>query len=160
MTHSFHCCAFKFPSRHDPKRHAERLKEIEKWQQQCNKKKNENDNQSDKSKLLQQQQSMRQQPSVVKSQEDKDDNKPSMAFSTHPWLIRKRTDNGGDNSNGFSGMGFGELFSGSTNDNDITWEDTTQQIYAYGQTTTSAPTLVNKDDKLNLPPNANGILYR
>uniref|UniRef100_A0A1I8P9Q7 G-protein coupled receptors family 1 profile domain-containing protein n=1 Tax=Stomoxys calcitrans TaxID=35570 RepID=A0A1I8P9Q7_STOCA len=35
LTHSFHCCAFKFPSRHDPRRHAERLKEIEKWQQQC-----------------------------------------------------------------------------------------------------------------------------
>lgn len=35
LTHSFHCCAFKFPSRHDPRRHAERMKEIEKWQQQC-----------------------------------------------------------------------------------------------------------------------------
>ncbi|XP_075146788.1 leucine-rich repeat-containing G protein-coupled receptor 1 [Haematobia irritans] len=40
LTHSFHCCAFKFPSRHDPRRHAERLKEIEKWQQQCNSNKN------------------------------------------------------------------------------------------------------------------------
>ncbi|XP_067644022.1 lutropin-choriogonadotropic hormone receptor isoform X2 [Eurosta solidaginis] len=37
LTHSFHCCAFKFPSRHDPLRHAERLKEIEKWQQRCKK---------------------------------------------------------------------------------------------------------------------------
>lgn len=46
MTHSFHCCAFKFPSRHDPRRHAERLKEIEKWQQQCinNKKNNRSNN--------------------------------------------------------------------------------------------------------------------
>ncbi|XP_054745643.1 thyrotropin receptor [Anastrepha obliqua] len=44
LTHSFHCCAFKFPSRHDPIRHAERLKEIEKWQQRC--RKNVNDNAS------------------------------------------------------------------------------------------------------------------
>ncbi|XP_050336852.1 follicle-stimulating hormone receptor isoform X2 [Bactrocera neohumeralis] len=44
LTHSFHCCAFIFPSRHDPQRHAERMKEIEKWQQRC--KKNDNDNDS------------------------------------------------------------------------------------------------------------------
>ncbi|XP_036342565.1 lutropin-choriogonadotropic hormone receptor-like [Rhagoletis pomonella] len=42
LTHSFHCCAFEFPSRHDPLRHAERLKEIEKWQQRCSKNVNEN----------------------------------------------------------------------------------------------------------------------
>ncbi|XP_020715318.1 lutropin-choriogonadotropic hormone receptor isoform X2 [Ceratitis capitata] len=42
LTHSFHCCAFIFPSRHDPLRHAERMKEIEKWQQRC--KKNGNNN--------------------------------------------------------------------------------------------------------------------
>ncbi|XP_037956397.1 follicle-stimulating hormone receptor isoform X2 [Teleopsis dalmanni] len=35
LTHSFHCCAFKFPSRHDPRRHAERMDEIAKWQKQC-----------------------------------------------------------------------------------------------------------------------------
>ncbi|XP_036342538.1 lutropin-choriogonadotropic hormone receptor-like, partial [Rhagoletis pomonella] len=42
LTHSFHCCAFEFPSRHDPLRHAERLKEIDKWQQRCSKNVNEN----------------------------------------------------------------------------------------------------------------------
>ncbi|KRF79137.1 lutropin-choriogonadotropic hormone receptor isoform X2 [Drosophila virilis] len=36
LTHSFHCCAFQFPSRHDPKRHAERLQELQKWREQCN----------------------------------------------------------------------------------------------------------------------------
>lgn len=36
LTHSFHCCAFQFPSRHDPQRHAQRMQEIEKWRQQCN----------------------------------------------------------------------------------------------------------------------------
>ncbi|XP_054085268.1 thyrotropin receptor isoform X2 [Zeugodacus cucurbitae] len=43
LTHSFHCCAFIFPSRHDPQRHAERMKEIEKWQQRCKKNDNGND---------------------------------------------------------------------------------------------------------------------
>ena len=42
MTHSFHCCAFKYPSRHDPLRHAERMLEITKWQQECKKSENEN----------------------------------------------------------------------------------------------------------------------
>ncbi|KAH8244034.1 hypothetical protein KR032_012469 [Drosophila birchii] len=37
LTHSFHCCAFQFPSRHDPRRHALRMLEIEKWREQCNK---------------------------------------------------------------------------------------------------------------------------
>ncbi|KAH8340697.1 hypothetical protein KR059_004551 [Drosophila kikkawai] len=37
LTHSFHCCAFQFPSRHDPRRHAQRMLEIEKWREQCNK---------------------------------------------------------------------------------------------------------------------------
>ncbi|XP_064556461.1 lutropin-choriogonadotropic hormone receptor isoform X2 [Drosophila montana] len=36
LTHSFHCCAFQFPSRHDPKRHAQRLQELQKWREQCN----------------------------------------------------------------------------------------------------------------------------
>ncbi|XP_001964371.3 lutropin-choriogonadotropic hormone receptor isoform X1 [Drosophila ananassae] len=36
LTHSFHCCAFQFPSRHDPLRHAQRMLEIEKWRTQCN----------------------------------------------------------------------------------------------------------------------------
>ncbi|KAL9889880.1 leucine-rich repeat-containing G protein-coupled receptor 1 isoform 1-T8 [Glossina fuscipes fuscipes] len=44
LTHSFHCCAFKFPSRHDPRRHAERMKEIEKWQLQCAKTDSQRDN--------------------------------------------------------------------------------------------------------------------
>ncbi|XP_016976568.1 lutropin-choriogonadotropic hormone receptor [Drosophila rhopaloa] len=35
LTHSFHCCAFQFPSRHDPERHAQRMLEIEKWRKQC-----------------------------------------------------------------------------------------------------------------------------
>nr|XP_016932820.2 lutropin-choriogonadotropic hormone receptor [Drosophila suzukii]XP_036675521.1 lutropin-choriogonadotropic hormone receptor [Drosophila suzukii]XP_036675522.1 lutropin-choriogonadotropic hormone receptor [Drosophila suzukii] len=35
LTHSFHCCAFQFPSRHDPQRHAQRMLEIEKWRKQC-----------------------------------------------------------------------------------------------------------------------------
>ncbi|XP_020813515.1 lutropin-choriogonadotropic hormone receptor isoform X2 [Drosophila serrata] len=37
LTHSFHCCAFQLPSRHDPRRHALRMLEIEKWREQCNK---------------------------------------------------------------------------------------------------------------------------
>ncbi|XP_026851242.1 lutropin-choriogonadotropic hormone receptor isoform X3 [Drosophila persimilis] len=36
LTHSFHCCAFQFPSRHDPERHAQRIREIEKWRELCN----------------------------------------------------------------------------------------------------------------------------
>ncbi|XP_034138262.1 lutropin-choriogonadotropic hormone receptor isoform X2 [Drosophila guanche] len=35
LTHSFHCCAFQFPSRHDPERHAQRVREIEKWRELC-----------------------------------------------------------------------------------------------------------------------------
>ncbi|XP_030376013.1 lutropin-choriogonadotropic hormone receptor [Scaptodrosophila lebanonensis] len=35
LTHSFHCCAFEFPSRHDPQRHAQRMQEVEKWRTQC-----------------------------------------------------------------------------------------------------------------------------
>ncbi|EDW13886.1 lutropin-choriogonadotropic hormone receptor [Drosophila mojavensis] len=35
LTHSFHCCAFQFPSRHDPQRHAQRMQEVEKWRDQC-----------------------------------------------------------------------------------------------------------------------------
>ncbi|KAH8310852.1 hypothetical protein KR044_003241, partial [Drosophila immigrans] len=35
LTHSFHCCAFQFPSRHDPQRHAQRMQELEKWREQC-----------------------------------------------------------------------------------------------------------------------------
>ncbi|KAM8706016.1 hypothetical protein ACLKA7_010328 [Drosophila subpalustris] len=36
LTHSFHCCAFQFPSRHDPQRHAQRMQELEKWREECN----------------------------------------------------------------------------------------------------------------------------
>ncbi|XP_023035497.1 follicle-stimulating hormone receptor [Drosophila willistoni] len=36
LTHSFHCCAFQFPSRHDPQRHAQRMEEIKKWREDCN----------------------------------------------------------------------------------------------------------------------------
>ncbi|XP_055382811.1 lutropin-choriogonadotropic hormone receptor [Condylostylus longicornis] len=35
LTHSFHCCAFKFPSRHDPLRHAKRLKYLEHLEKTC-----------------------------------------------------------------------------------------------------------------------------
>ncbi|XP_060648906.1 lutropin-choriogonadotropic hormone receptor isoform X1 [Drosophila nasuta] len=35
LTHSFHCCAFQFPSRHDPLRHAQRMQELEKLREQC-----------------------------------------------------------------------------------------------------------------------------
>lgn len=35
LTHSFHCCAFQFPSRHDPKRHARRLKYLSELQKSC-----------------------------------------------------------------------------------------------------------------------------
>jgi len=34
LTHSFHCCAFKFPQRHDPLRHSEQLRLIAK-QKEC-----------------------------------------------------------------------------------------------------------------------------
>ncbi|XP_037924524.1 thyrotropin receptor isoform X2 [Hermetia illucens] len=35
LTHPFHCCAFKFPSRHDPVRHALRLKYLAEVKQTC-----------------------------------------------------------------------------------------------------------------------------
>ncbi|XP_032596381.1 lutropin-choriogonadotropic hormone receptor isoform X2 [Drosophila grimshawi] len=35
LTHSFHCCAFKFPSRHDPQRHKKHEEELRKLQEQC-----------------------------------------------------------------------------------------------------------------------------
>lgn len=35
LTHSFHCCAFKFPSRHDPTRHVEQLELIERFKSEC-----------------------------------------------------------------------------------------------------------------------------
>lgn len=35
LTHSFHCCAFQFPSRHDPQRHALRLKYLSELQENC-----------------------------------------------------------------------------------------------------------------------------
>lgn len=36
LTHSFHCCAFKFPSRHDPLRHGEHIDQIEKQKKEFN----------------------------------------------------------------------------------------------------------------------------
>lgn len=35
LTHSFHCCAFQFPSRHDPYQHNERLKYLDELKQTC-----------------------------------------------------------------------------------------------------------------------------
>ncbi|XP_055853615.1 lutropin-choriogonadotropic hormone receptor isoform X2 [Episyrphus balteatus] len=35
LTHSFHCCAFQFPSTHDPIRHAQNLLEIKRRQMTC-----------------------------------------------------------------------------------------------------------------------------
>ncbi|GAB0093315.1 lutropin-choriogonadotropic hormone receptor [Sergentomyia squamirostris] len=35
LTHPFHCCAFKFPSRHDPHTHAELQKDLSLKQKQC-----------------------------------------------------------------------------------------------------------------------------
>ncbi|XP_053672544.1 follicle-stimulating hormone receptor [Anopheles nili] len=35
LTHSFHCCAFKFPARHDPDAHERNLKKFYEVQQQC-----------------------------------------------------------------------------------------------------------------------------
>lgn len=35
LTHSFHCCAFKFPTRHDKELHEQKLKWIEKLQENC-----------------------------------------------------------------------------------------------------------------------------
>lgn len=35
LTHSFHCCAFKFPKRHDKELHEKKLKWIEKLQENC-----------------------------------------------------------------------------------------------------------------------------
>lgn len=35
LTHSFHCCAFKFPSRHDPTRHVLQLEQIEQFKSEC-----------------------------------------------------------------------------------------------------------------------------
>lgn len=35
LTHSFHCCAFKFPSRHDPMRHDQQVDLIRSFQKKC-----------------------------------------------------------------------------------------------------------------------------
>lgn len=35
LTHSFHCCAFKFPQRHDPYRHAQRIKYLNDLHKKC-----------------------------------------------------------------------------------------------------------------------------
>lgn len=35
LTHSFHCCAFKFPSRHDPTRHVQQLELVERFKSEC-----------------------------------------------------------------------------------------------------------------------------
>ena len=35
LTHSFHCCAFKFPDVHDPLRHDEQVKRIESLKSEC-----------------------------------------------------------------------------------------------------------------------------
>lgn len=35
LTHSFHCCAFKYPARHDPKLYAERQQQKEKILKLC-----------------------------------------------------------------------------------------------------------------------------
>lgn len=35
LTHSFHCCAFKFPKRHDKELHEKKLKWIQKLQENC-----------------------------------------------------------------------------------------------------------------------------
>ncbi len=35
LTHSFHCCAFKFPSQHDPFRHAQQVKNLKELQERC-----------------------------------------------------------------------------------------------------------------------------
>lgn len=35
LTHSFHCCAFQFPSRHDPMRHVQQLALVEKFKYEC-----------------------------------------------------------------------------------------------------------------------------
>ncbi|XP_037044628.1 thyrotropin receptor isoform X2 [Bradysia coprophila] len=35
LTHSFHCCAFQFPSRHDPQRHASRMVHLAALQKEC-----------------------------------------------------------------------------------------------------------------------------
>jgi hypothetical protein len=35
LTHSFHCCAFKFPKRHDPTSHEKHLKLVEKMKNEC-----------------------------------------------------------------------------------------------------------------------------
>lgn len=35
LTHPFHCCAFKFPQRHDPYRHAQRVKYLAELHKKC-----------------------------------------------------------------------------------------------------------------------------
>lgn len=43
MTHSFHCCAFKYPARHDPAYYAERQKLKAMVQKQCSESSTKND---------------------------------------------------------------------------------------------------------------------
>jgi hypothetical protein len=40
LTHPFHCCAFKYPSRHDPIRHKQHLDFIRNLEKDCKGKKN------------------------------------------------------------------------------------------------------------------------
>ncbi|XP_046803895.1 thyrotropin receptor [Lucilia cuprina] len=174
LTHSFHCCAFKFPSRHDPRRHAERLKEIEKWQQQCNNN-NKNDNNSNNNNNIKESSNNKSKksnmrlknPKLNKQDVEGDDNARSgeeeLAVDDGVWSTQTTTD--GDRSNekkldsgvaygnngygSFVASGFGMFYEPSL---------TEQQSSATSNSKTGT-VVTGNGENLNLLSNANSILY-
>ncbi|KAI8120699.1 hypothetical protein FF38_04494 [Lucilia cuprina] len=174
LTHSFHCCAFKFPSRHDPRRHAERLKEIEKWQQQCNNN-NKNDNNSNNNNNIKESSNNKSKqsnkrlknPKFNKQDVEGDDNARSgeeeLTVNDGVWSTQTTTD--GDRSNekkldsgvaygnngfgSFVASGFGMFYEPSL---------TEQQSSATSNSKTGT-VVTGNGEKLNLLSNANSILY-
>ncbi|XP_073830173.1 leucine-rich repeat-containing G protein-coupled receptor 1 [Musca autumnalis] len=138
LTHSFHCCAFKFPSRHDPIRHAERLKEIEKWQQQCITKNKDSNN-------LQKLEKFTQNNKAIEDY-DMEGIREATEFSKGGWSTPQANTLSSDST-------------GGTGSDDV-WHRTTQQQLpvANGIAPTTSSTSMDAS-KLNLLTNTNSILF-
>ncbi|XP_065364547.1 lutropin-choriogonadotropic hormone receptor [Calliphora vicina] len=168
LTHSFHCCAFKFPSRHDPRRHAERLKEIEKWQQQCNNKNDNNNNNVNENSNMKSKQSNKRlkNPKFNTEHEGGDVDTKSGEAPEDTGVWSTPTTDGGDKSveqntdgvaygnrgfGSFAGTGFGLIYEPSSQ----------QQLSSATHSMTAAADdgVAGNREKLNLLSNANSILY-
>ncbi|KAM7360991.1 leucine-rich repeat-containing G protein-coupled receptor 1 [Cochliomyia hominivorax] len=177
LTHSFHCCAFKFPSRHDPRRHAERLKEIEKWQQQCN---NKNDNNNNNNKFITEnsnnksKQSNRRLQNPKFNENIKNQNVAEVNMEDFGiWSTQTTDDDNGINGDksleknsaegvtygnrgfgSFVGTGFGVFYEPKTQ-----YLSSSSSSSSSSSTSASAVGTAENNDKLNLLSNANSILY-